>query len=179
LALLLGFADAARAASWTALAQGRSGAYAWRVQAERGERSGVCLRVSVLYRHSPFSFERSRFRSCDAPGSELRAAAAPLFAGGAQLGGGGPGLSVFAALFAPAVRSAWLGLEAGGVGVPVRGLETGEATGLGLGRAGLGVVVLEGGRCATRAISRGAGGAALWDSGAELGCGAFEAGLGP
>ncbi len=146
LVLVLGLAATARGAAWTRLERGRSGAHAFVVEARRGADTGLCLRVSVLDRHGPFSFDRSRFRSCAAPGAELGARRAPLFAGGAQLGrGAGSGLSVFAALFAPGVRSAWLGLEAGGVAVAVRGLDPGEAAALGLGRAGLGVVVVEGG----------------------------------
>lgn len=180
LAPVLGSATAARAAPWTSLQQGRSGAYAFVVEAKRGAAAGLCLRVSVLHRHGPFSFDRSRFRSCAAPGAELRARSASLFAGGAQLGRApGSGLSVFAALFAPAVRSAWLGLEEGGAGIALRQLELDRARALGLGRAGLGVVVLDGARCPTRALSRGAGGATLWDSGTGLGCGGFEAALAP
>jgi hypothetical protein len=178
LALLLGLVTSAEAASWTRLKQGRSGVYAFAVEAKRGG-AGLCLRVSVLHRHGPFSFDRTRFRSCT-EGVGLHAGAAPLFAGGAQLGGAsGSGLSVFAALFAPSVRSAWIGLEEGGAGTPVSRLEPSEAGSLGLERAGLGVVVVDGASCATRALSRSAGGALLWDSGTGLGCGGFEETLEP
>ena len=180
LALLLGFAAAASGATWTRLEQGRSGSYGFLVQAKRGAAGGPCLRVSVLERRGRFIFERGRFRSCAGPGGELHARSAPLFAGGAQLGRApGSGLSVFAALFAPEVRGAWLGLEAGGIGVEIRELEPGEVGALAVGRAGLGLVVLDGVRCPSRAISRGDGGATLWDSGGGLGCGGFEAALGP
>jgi hypothetical protein len=179
LALVLGFATAARAAPWTSLEKGRSGAYRFAVEAKRGG-AGLCLRVSVLHWHGPFSFDRGRFRSCIGPGAGLRARSAPLFAGGAQLGRApGSGLSVFAALFAPSVRSAWIGLEEGGAGIPVPRLEPSEAGSLGLERAGIGVVVVDGASCAKRALSRSAGGAVLWESGTGLGCGGFEEALEP
>jgi hypothetical protein len=180
MALLLGLTAAARAAPWTALVQGRSGTYAFAVEGKRSAAAGLCLRVSVLDRHGPFSFDRSGFRSCAAPGAGLRARSAPLFAGGAQLGRApGSGLSVFAALYAPAVRSAWLGLDDGGVSVELRRVDREEAEALELGRAGLGVVAVDGARCPTRALSRDSDGALLWDSGAGLGCGGFEAALAP
>jgi hypothetical protein len=179
LVLVLGLAAPARGAAWTRLERGRSGAFAFVVEARRGAGAGLCLRVSVLDRQGPFSFDRSRFRSCAAPGAELGAHSAPLFAGGAQLGrGAGSGLSVFAGLFAPAVRGAWLGLDDGGRAIHFQ--PPGDAEiGAGVGPVRLGVVVLDGAACPTRAISRGSGGAVLWDSGAGLGCGGFEGALEP
>jgi hypothetical protein len=180
LALVLGSAATASGAAWVELDKGRSGGYAFLVEGKRGSAAGLCLRVSVLHRHGRFSFDRSRFRSCAGPGSELRARSAPLLAGGTQLGRApGSGLSVFAALFAPAVRGAWLGFGEGGIGIGVRRVNSGRAGALRLSRTGLGVVVVDGSRCPTRTISRGAAGAALWDSGAGLGCGGFEAALAP
>jgi hypothetical protein len=175
LALLLGPAATARGAAWVELGQGRSGGYSFLVEGKRGDAAGLCLRVSVLHRHGRFSFDRSRFRSCAGAGGELHAGAAPLLAGGAQLGRApGSGLSVFAALFAPAVRGVWLGFDRSGSAMQVQPL--GEAgVGVGLGRARLGVVVLDRAACPTRAISRGSGGSVLWDSGAGLDCGGFEA----
>jgi hypothetical protein len=179
LVLVLGLAATARGAAWTRLERGRSGAFAFVVEARHSASAGLCLRVSVLDRHGPFSFERSRFRSCAAPGAELGARTAPLFAGGAQLSPGpGSGLSVFAALFAPAVHGAWLGLDDGGRAIRFRPLGDAEV-GAGLGRVRLGVVVLDRAACPTRAISRGSGGGVLWDSGAGLGCGGFEGALEP
>ena len=157
---------AAGAAPWAELSSGERGEYRWSVSLGGHPDAGrPCLFVASSWSSGPLERQRSTYRDCaDSP---LRQGAAPLIATSIQTGGAAATRrSAVGMAFASSVRKVRITL-AGGRELALVPSKPDRARGGASSRLRFVAFTVRGVWCAERIVSRGVGGAVLWDSGVD------------
>lgn len=171
-------AFAATSGSWTGLASGRIGEYLWSVKTKRqggpaGEGSEgaqrPCLLVGTTWQTGPYSYRRTKYRSCVDPLRRIAAGEPPLIAAAVQPQSGDPvKMTAVGMIFAGAARRARVTLSDGSQStVALQPLTASKAHAAALGHLRYAAFGVHGRWCPSRIVSLNAGGRVLWDSGPD------------
>jgi hypothetical protein len=168
----------ARPHPWIEIAGGHAEKVVWSVEARRpGGTAGAgplgtwrpCLRVVTLWRTGPFSYDRTKYRTCTGATRRLSATEPPLIATGIRPANSTrTQLSSVGMLFAPAVSRLRVTLAGDhSKTFALRSLSSRQARASGLRRLRYAAFIARGTWCADRLVSLSASGRVLWDSGAN------------
>jgi hypothetical protein len=161
---------------WIEVAGGQRGDFSWSVEAKRpGGPAGIgklgawrpCLQVVTTWWKGPYSYDRTKYRSCTGATGRLSPTEAPLIASGVKpTNPRQAGLSIVGMVFAPRVSSVRVTFAGGSSRtLALRRLTQPQARATGLGRLRYAAFLVRGTWCAERLISLNSSGRALWDSG--------------